>query len=86
MPHRTCSVCVHEQRAAIDLALRKGSPTLRALATVMALAKRPCFVTSNISTGSYHAQTLRKSMPWIMKFGAFKGLYGRHSEVGPGLL
>jgi hypothetical protein len=39
MPHQTCSICRHEQREAIDLALRKGSPPLRTLADRHAVSK-----------------------------------------------
>jgi hypothetical protein len=33
MPHATCTVCKHEQRAAIDQALSDGSPSIRELAS-----------------------------------------------------
>jgi hypothetical protein len=39
MPHKTCSVCVHKDLEAINVALRTGSPTLRALADRHAVSK-----------------------------------------------
>jgi hypothetical protein len=39
MPHQSCTVCSHKNIQEINLALRKGSPTLRALAVQTGLSK-----------------------------------------------
>lgn len=39
MPHKICSVCAHEQREAIDLALRTNSCSLRVLAGRFGVSK-----------------------------------------------
>ena len=39
MPHRSCTVCGHKDLDAINLALRKGSPPLRALAVQHSVSK-----------------------------------------------
>lgn len=39
MPHRTCTICGHQQREAIDLALRTNSCPLRALAVRHGVSK-----------------------------------------------
>ncbi len=43
MPRQTCTVCRHEQRDAIDEALRRGEPSLRELARQVGLTHAALF-------------------------------------------